>query len=163
MGLDISVYINLKEVPSHEVEVDSDGYPVDWDKFQKFYVNPHFEGRAEPIREDVFYTFDTTEIDPGWSYSGYGRHRRTLAELISQNIEDIWAEEFTTCPFYELINFSDCEGIIGSVVSAKLAKDFAEYQYRADAHQDAYFREFYNEMRKAFEAAANNNGVVVFH
>lgn len=55
-----------------------------------------------------------------------------------------------------------CEGVIGSSVSAKLAKDFADFQKDADAHEDRNFREKYAEWRKEFEMAADD-GAVSFH
>lgn len=64
-------------------------------------------------------------------------------------------------PFWELINFSDCEGIIGPVVSAKLARDFQEYQEKANSQLTDYDLERYNSWRQAFELAAEN-GVVRF-
>ena len=36
-------------------------------------------------------------------------------------------------PLVELIDFSDCEGVIGPKVAARLAKDFADYEFMASA------------------------------
>jgi hypothetical protein len=164
MGLDISAYINVKEVPASEVELDEDGYPVDDDKYRKFYINPHFDGRAEPFKSDAFYTCESPDpdIDFHRSYGGYSSLRHQLAEFVNYNINDVWDETITNGPFVELINFSDCEGTIGTVVSAKLAKDFAEYQSKANG-MDEYFVKFYNTLREIFSIAASNNGVVIFH
>ena len=51
--------------------------------------------------------------------------------------DDAW--ERTDGPFWELINFSDCEGVIGPKTSAKLAGDFAAFQEKADAHHGQWF------------------------
>ena len=61
-----------------------------------------------------------------------------------------------------MINFSDCEGVIGPKTSAKLAKDFAEFQAQADAHPDDWFRDLYTTWRRAFELASDD-GAVGFH
>ena len=69
-------------------------------------------------------------------------------------------------PFVELINFSDCEGVIGPKVAAKLAKDFADYEDRASAFaakfKDDFFLALYREWRRAFEWAADG-GMVHFN
>jgi hypothetical protein len=163
MGLDISVYINVKEVPASEVELDSDGYPVKWDEYEKFYINPHFEGRAEPFKEDAFYKVESPDpdIDFSRSYGGYNTLREQLAELVNLNIHDVWDETITDGPFVELINFSDCEGTIGTVVAAKLAKDFAQHQSKVN-NDNEYFVNFYNTLKEIFSIAASNNGVVIF-
>jgi hypothetical protein len=167
MGLDISVYVNVKEVDASEVELDEDGYPIDWNNYQKFYVNPHFYGRAEPIKDGSYYKIeypsDEDAVDFGYSYGGYNNLRKQLSMVAGyDDINDIWDGTISEGAFVEVINFSDCEGIIGSVVSAKLAKDFAEYQSKAD-EQDEIFINFYNKLRKIFEHAGNKNGVVAFH
>ncbi|EJO27445.1 hypothetical protein QWC_31809, partial [Achromobacter marplatensis] len=68
-------------------------------------------------------------------------------------------------PFSELINFSDCEGAIGTAVSAKLARDFAEFDAKAKDHSGdlgARFYQLYKEFRAVFEMAADS-GAVYFH
>lgn len=65
-------------------------------------------------------------------------------------------------PFWELISFSDCDGIIGPLVSAKLAQDFGDFQPAADDHPDQHFRDMYARWRTAFETAADT-GFVDFH
>ena len=76
-----------------------------------------------------------------------------------------WANGAQGRPFFELIHFSDCEGIIGPKISAKLAKDFADNQAKADVYrvdEASWFREKYSDWRRAFEMAADN-GAVEFH
>ena len=68
-------------------------------------------------------------------------------------------------PFVELIDFSDCEGVIGPKVAAKLAKDFADYEFMASAFaaesNDDFFLALYREWRRAFEWAADG-GMIYF-
>jgi hypothetical protein len=88
--------------------------------------------------------------------------------------EKIWEdhESFAGKPFVELICFSDCEGSIGPETSAKLAKDFADYEEQArewakdryaDWHDefDWWFSKYEN-FKRAFELAAQG-GFVMFH
>jgi hypothetical protein len=65
-------------------------------------------------------------------------------------------------PFSELIHFSDCEGVIGTAVSKKLAADFAAFDEKAKAAGNERYYAKYQEWRKAFEMAANG-GAVDFH
>lgn len=69
-------------------------------------------------------------------------------------------------PFWELINFADNEGVIGTAASAKLARDFAEWQERAEKYaeklpidDEAWFLGKYADWRKAFELAADGGAV----
>jgi hypothetical protein len=67
-------------------------------------------------------------------------------------------------PFSELINFSDCEGTIGSEISKKLLKDFEEYKSKAEKIEDKYsldFHENYNNWIKAL-TLASDNGCIIF-
>ena len=66
-------------------------------------------------------------------------------------------------PFFELINFSDCEGSIGPVVSAKLARDFAEFDERARSLNDEgrHFYRLYKSWTTAFQMASDG-GMVDF-
>lgn len=161
MGLDITAYRQLRTADG--AIVDEDGYPVD-DKQVK--INPAYT--AEPFRDrcaDVVagvYEYAETLGFRAGSYSGYNEWRRGLAALVGTTTEAVWSGMNGDSPFAELINFSDCEGVIGPKVSAKLAVDFAEWQAKADTHADAYWRGRYAEWRKAFEMGADG-GVVEFH
>ncbi len=74
------------------------------------------------------------------------------------------AENFIGQPFYELINFSDCEGQIGPKVSEKLFQDFANPEnekkfldYCKTNFGTDYLEDFYqanwDDFKKAFEIA----------
>lgn len=170
MGLDITAYKKLTPAPT--AEVDADGYPVQWDKYH--LVSQHtlaiteenFPGRTEGLTAGVFDTEDTLGFRAG-SYSGYNEWRRWLATLGGhESVDACWSGKITEGPFLELINFSDCEGVIGPVVSAKLAKDFEALQDKADTYAEDeegnYFVQLYAKWRAAFEMAADG-GCVDFH
>lgn len=176
MGLDISYCSNLHKL---DCVFNEDGAPIDpatreeVDYDIHVYVNPHFEGREAPL-EPGYYIGEAREGFRAGSYGGYNNWRENLAKLAGYpaiEVEeyghksfrhDSGAHEAGEGPFYELIWFSDCEGTIGPVVSAKLAKDFSDFQEKADSFRDDYWREKYAEWRKAFETAAQN-GAVCFH
>ena len=83
--------------------------------------------------------------------------------------ETIWKnpDSWTGYRFVELIDFSDCEGTIGPIVAAKLAKDFAEHREKAAAYvakqEDGdWILRKYTDFQEAFTLAALE-GAVRFH
>ena len=63
-----------------------------------------------------------------------------------------------------VIDFTDSGGVIGPIVSAKLAKDFAQFSDAAKAADagDSWYFENYCKWQQAFELAADA-GAVDFH
>ena len=166
MGVCIQAYVNIKKKDAVEGEYDDSMNHI------KAYVNPDFTGRADDIKNGACYEFDDVEDGLSLSYGGYNLWRNELAKLagwpiypeLSDNPKQSYAASAWRAsggPFWELINFADNEGVIGGAVSAKLAKDFSDYQVKADEHHDEFFRTIYSQMRKCFEAAANS-GLVNF-
>lgn len=153
MGLDVSYYSGLKKI---DCVYDEDGNPID-------------PVTKEEIHDAII--IEKNSFEAG-SYSGYNEWRERLARLggYQRGWHDYkkdysysagaWAE--TGGPFWELINFSDCEGSIGSVVSAKLYKDFVQYREEALKITDHGFIRLYDKSQEAFRVASNN-GVVTFN
>lgn len=181
MGLDITYGAKAKKI---DCVFDASGEPIDpvtreeiGGRWYRACINPDFPGRADELDDDAIYEFDgeVGRFRAG-SYGGYNVWRDELARLAgypetryrsdySDRDElryDAGAWEATEGPFWELINFADNEGDIGAAVSAKLAKDFADFQSKADSWGDEYWRERYANWRKAFETAADG-GFVIFH
>jgi hypothetical protein len=161
MGLDITACNGLKATPKELAE-----YYV--------YINNSFSDQAEGVKEGYYNSENEFWFRAG-SYSSYNYWRRMLSFIVLGIApENIWnnSSQFLDKPFVELIHFSDCEGVIGSKVSAKLAKDFED-------HRDlfkAYFEKLekdemhewcvvqYDNWMKAFQLAASTaDGVVMFH
>lgn len=177
MGIDIGAY---KYIELADCVFDEDGEPIcpetgeQLDVYKPF-VNPDFPGRSDNIQSRKAYKYEEYNHFFRLSYSGYNAWRNQLAQIAGYPLTE-YKSEFGTVtegydagaweaeggPFWELISFSDCEGVIGPITSAKLAKDFADFQGAADAHEDQRFRDGYNQMRAAFEFAANT-GAVDFH
>lgn len=175
MGVDITAFKQLKKL---DCVFDADGYPIDpvtkellEGDWQQFYLNPYFPGRADEIENKAVYAYTDAEHVFGRAYSAYNRLRDDLAKLAGYPLgqyEDHGNKRDSYCvacwhgeqgPFAEIINFSDCEGTIGTAISAKLAKDFADFQDKADAHEEEQFRKFYAAMRTAFEMASDDGAV----
>ena len=64
-------------------------------------------------------------------------------------------------PFFELINFSDSEGFIGTAVATKLLADFKSFHDKAEIIGDRFFEQ-YKHWQSAMEMASNN-GCISFH
>lgn len=177
MGLDITAYRKLTKL---DAVFDGDGEPIDpttrepLDYSLRPYVNHDFPGREGSIESGAVYSAEDSAGLHAGSYGGYSRWREQLAQLAGwpageyEQYGRTYQSHCVPCwngkvgPFSELINFSDCEGVIGAEVSAKLAKDFEAFQEIADAHEDEHFRTKYAEWRSAFEMAADG-GAVEFH
>jgi len=165
MGLDISAYSYIKLLEN--VPLDEGGDPVDehgelLDHFEP-WVNKHYPSHAEEIKCSAFYGYEEEFSFRAGSYGGYNEWRDKLAQLAGhKSAEAVWANPDMKGAFVELINFSDCEGVIGSKLSAKLLKDFTDFDNQASTfiqNDVGYFYRLYQEWRKAFELAAKNGAV----
>lgn len=160
MGLDIVSWRNLVEAPE----------PAEWDGAHiHVTASPHFPGRTDGLA-DGWYTGERGVEFKAGSYSGYGEWREWLARLAgyalaphpqtgaASRAAGAWAA--SGGPFWELIEFYDNEGEIGPIVSAKLARDFAEFDARAKAASlDGWQYERFCLWRRAFEWAAEGGCV----
>jgi len=128
-----------------------------------------FPERTTPVSEGCYQYAEEFDFRAG-SYSGYNRWRDQLSRFAhGVSPETVWGNaDYVGKPFYELIEFSDCEGFIGPVVATKLSRDFQEHtseaikwsrQYGAEAD---YWLQKYHDWMKAFRLASDN-GVVRFH
>lgn len=166
MGLDISAYRQIKLMPEGDPEVD-----------HYLGATPsEFLSRADGIESGCYEATESFGFAAG-SYSFYGEWRERLAQLAGYPAvlhQSSWeraprarhaagAWEADSGPFWELIHFSDCEGVIGPKTAAKLATDFADHQHKVDAlNNEPWFRERYAQFRKAFDMASDG-GAVHFH
>lgn len=153
MGLDLSAYSNLQLVECSEQPCDDHVH---------VYPNSDFPGRADRLVKGC-YTYGKRFHFRGGSYSGFNEWREWLSDIaLGVSPREVWddPERFVGKPFVELINFSDCEGVIGPETSAKLAKDFAEHAQEAARRDTGYEYLKYRDWWKAFELAAGNGGVI---
>jgi hypothetical protein len=177
MGLDITAY---RKITKMDAVFDASGDPIDPNTREPIeyamqaYINSDFPGRADEIEDRAVYSAEDSFGFRAGSYGGYNHWRDMLAKIAGYPLGQclkygkMYDSYCTACwagkqgPFSELINFSDAEGVIGTAIAAKLAKDFAEFQDTVDKVDDDYFRSSYAEWRKAFEMAADG-GAVRFH
>jgi hypothetical protein len=116
--------------------------------------------------EEGVYEYDFCGSFRVGSYSGYNHWREELAKgggypkYADSYAEGAW-NHYDNGPFWELINFSDCEGFIGPKTSLKLFKDFEKYEKEFEPHNE-YFKKIYDNFKEAFKVASEN-GVVDFH
>ena len=174
MGLDVSAYAHLTPVDSETVERDEDGLIVRYDDFVDFFylieaTEAHWSGRTEGLAKGPCAVgLRKGHCFRAGSYGSYNQWRQKLAALVDTTPEAAWSGRYRG-PFWELINFSDCEGVIGPVVSAKLAKDFRDHRQKAEAFEaprlhsgDEWFISIYRDFQLAFEIASAG-GAVQFH
>lgn len=179
MGLDITSYENVTLVEeTHAIEDSEGNYCGDPEKYGgKDHVRvypPDFPHSLGSLKPDHCYLAegDTFGFRAG-SYSGYGAFRAALSQAaIGVEPEAVWndPDSFRDKPFWELINFSDCEGAFGPEVCAKLRDDFLEQRDvvrekldRLDPHPEGgWYIQKYDDWQYAFELAADT-GLVAFH
>ena len=160
MGLDITAYKEI--VKAQNGEAFDEAGELKWtDGWFEIHINRDFPGRADDLQEAPHKAEEEFRFHAG-SYGGYNQWRNQLAVAAGYpSAEYVWAIA-KGGQFFELINFTDCEGVIGADTSKKLAKDFSDFEAIANLHEDEWFRARYQDLKKAFEFAAEN-GCVCFH
>jgi hypothetical protein len=163
MGLDITAISHAARVEGCHAEDCSLEH-------HKVYVNPAFPERADGLPDGSCWTargLDRFDFRAG-SYSGYNYWRDSLSKMaLGVPSSDVFGNEaYRGKPFYELIDFADNEGTIGSATSKKLHADFMGHMEQARQFAIAqgvdYFYEKFLEWEKAFAMAADG-GFVDFH
>ncbi len=141
----------------------------------KYWVNPdndtdyvpsyrYYAYRMPPIVKNGVYRIRGDSDSVSMGYAGYNWWREWLCLQVNGIQPDtVWGTRddaaTMTLPFYELIDFADNEGVIGTIAAAELARDFAEWQDKVNASSEERFREVYGRMRRLFEIAANGGYV----
>lgn len=166
-GLDITAYDRLTLVDAKAASSTEPSHVVVLGKVD-------FPERFEGLKDGATYRFDQSFDFRAGSYSGYGRWRNELAKLAgnpqtpftftgkTELRYDATVWDRKSGPFWELIDFSDAEGVIGPVACKRVYQDFLRFDGAAARHPDAGFRESYADWKKAFAMCANG-GAIVFH
>ncbi len=168
MGLEVIAYSNIKFLREYFEDFDYDEGKT------SLYVNTHFPDRA-PEFKDGIYSFDKEVGFCAGSYGGYNQWRDELAHFAEFEAHETDGYKYPHAetafnnlgvdkPFYELINFSDCEGVIGKDICVKLLKDFNDFQERAEQFETRciYFMKIYNSFIELLELAVYD-GCLWFH
>lgn len=183
MGLDITAYKNLQivENPTLDEYGDLENWETEWCPGESMsWSETHFKGRAEGVMADKVYTWEDRFDFRAGSYSSYNIWRRKLQEFANQDLFKITTDGMGNVglecidtalidsdSFYELIEFADNEGVIGSVVSKKLLSDFIKNKSKAKEFSKTFeegnnWFYLYCDWLKAFEYASEN-GAIDFH
>jgi hypothetical protein len=177
MGLDISAYNNIKFVSELPYIPDSED-EIDWDSVDDdlivLHQNESFPTHCSDLKDGVYGGNEVHSFRAG-SYSGYSLFRDFLSctFLGIPSMEQYFhPTEIKNKPFYELVDFTDCDGVIGTELSAKLYKDFVDNEaeflvklsdnFRKTDWEFKGFKRVYLDFKQAFELASNN-GFVKFH
>ena len=161
MGLDITAWEVARITPPHEY--DGDGC-YDSDHVRSF--TDAFPHSLRGLEEGRCYLVSGASLRfRAGSYGGYNNWRELLS-LAALDIQPgvIWRDpaDWADQPFFELINFSDCQGVIGPEACADLAADFVTNRDTMLTDGDDWFIELYDTWRQAFAIAAGT-GLVEFH
>ena len=161
MGLDIRVYQHLSKISQ----------PYQGELNRLVVNNPTlFRGRELPLEDGATYEGGCVLTFSAGPYSTYNHWREKLAEIVGykpvmyddsrskRSRCDAGAWACTSGPFWELINFSDCEGVLGPEVCRKLAKDFADYSTIAEL-ETREFTDLYVLFAEAVTLASHNGAV----
>lgn len=98
------------------------------------------------------------------SYSSYNYWRSDLAKFTTgHTVESYWGTEGDiNLPFYELINFTDCDGVIGWEAAADLLTDFNDHYDAYTQTHEAWDTNLYECWTEACKVASDN-GLIWFH
>ena len=167
MGLDITAYKNITLVGKADTfEEYIEKHVYNSCIYAASSFDEYFKGWMEGLTLNGIYRYEDSFGFRAGSYSGYNWWRKWLCQaVLNVSPEAIWnsPEDYTEKPFFRLINFSDCEGIIGPVHSGKLYKDFQEHsKIIEDENYPEGCRKLYTQWMKGFEYASQN-GLVEFH
>lgn len=118
---------------------------------------PDFENKEIQIEFDEEFDFRAG------SYSGYNKFRNELC-ISANNIQDkeLWTSKNEAFKFYWLINFTDCDGYIGTSYCKILYDEFVKYENEVKSNLNEYFHKTYDNFKEAFRLASDN-GLVSFH
>ena len=182
MGLDITAFSDLEKVDPEMYDYD---YEEGYDVYSKRGVpcdpvvwirkNEYKPERCEYPDGPYFYE-EVTRFYAG-GYTSYGNWRDLLAKLTGsyepvEMSDHPYAEGAWLAgegPFLELIDFSDCEGMLGTEVCQKLLKDFLQHECNVEAFcaemeddKAEWFSGKYQEWKNALQLAAQD-GCILFH
>lgn len=178
MGLDVTAFKGLY-LPEPALVEDEDGFiakpdgsTLTFDEYLKPWENTAFPGSCKGLQTGAIYLHTGREHMWSSSYHSYGNWREQLAKLAEYPMEPYQAYKGATAqlmhvagawssdkgPFWELVNFSDCEGTLGTEVCRKLLRDFIQFEHKAATMRES-FQAGYQTWKRTFEFASDNGAV----
>lgn len=148
------------------------------DEDYRLYNNPDFPGRAD-LPTGWYKAVGLDHPSLQWSYSGYSAFRERLARLAYPEAPDLprvdpykdrngdwdhrhpasaYASKLGSGPLFELIWFSDCEGILGHETCKKLLADLEALNgdwVKSDGFAGRDFAEDFRRLRLALKAVVD--------
>lgn len=128
----------------------------------------YWPGRSRPLRADLVYKYARSSEAVCLSCSSYGLWRDDLARFAGYNTAKD-ARSAGLGPFIDLIDFTDCEGVIGSLSATKLSHEFKAYEAEASAFARSWefhprwaegkWIKMYAEMSEVLAVAAEDGAV----
>lgn len=174
MGLDVTAYKDVKVITEQQYdaahELGGDG------KAGYAHGSCDFPGRGEGLVADDSQAHFAYEDSQHCFSAGYGRYsgfRDALALMLgfrgnpnAPRHSFMATPTYAACitgsgPFWEMIAFSDCEGVLGPVVCRKLAQDFVQYDAEAHAGMTEEHYRWYAQIREGF-VFAGENGCMIY-
>jgi len=170
MGLDVFAYKRLQPMPETDnrrewfMQVRNHQGHVTFSKDDIEDTEKDFPGRASGLVPGTYswssgHSFKVT-------YGGFDDWRSRLAQFAGGTSEKVWSGQHPSgMPFVELIKFYNNQGVIGPVVSAKLAADFVDNSrkyrnwLRSDGDQDFDDLSIYMDLTIAFLLAGDEGAI----
>lgn len=159
MGLDILAYSGLRKDKELTYKLNKEKSHLEYEGDELImypqleYIEETFPNRANPLKYNGdAYNFDSCESFNIGSYSTYNSFRQEL---------EMFADSIGTQDFDELINFSDCEGVIGCILCQKLydAFDFYEDEFEKYVVGFGFTMRIYRNFKHAFKIGKDNGAV----
>lgn len=147
---------------SDDFSADFESFDVEGEIFRA-KVNPSFASH-DHLTTGIYVSEGASISFSAGSYGSYNDFRSDLSMIVNQVPSNvIWnnPDLYEDSDFYELINFSDCEGVIGPDTANKLLSDFKRHREEFMIERDVWDGEKYDNWIKALEIAGND-GMLIF-
>jgi len=147
MGLGIKGYSNIVKDEDGSIEISSCG-----------------SFKQENLKELEGLTLECEECYKfrAGSYGGYNRFRDNLCKSANGiTAKELWGKEDESLKFYWLINFSDCDGYIGTSYCEILYNEFVKYEDEILSKLDGRDANTYKDFKECFNLG-RQKGFVLF-
>ena len=157
MGLNVKTYGNIN-LSNNRKDAN----------FLAHVVLKKWDYKIKNLENEKYYKGNIIFDGISYSYFYHNRFREKLIRLI--NREDLLNEDGKInwnilpddIPFYEFIDFSDCDGCLDFEVSEKIYSDFKNYNKKAELEMNEYDYFNYLKWLETFRFSKKHKGVVVF-
>lgn len=157
MGLDVSVYRNLRKPTVEETENE------EWD-VSTHVDHPSWKYKMNNFEADSYYMADRIDgADVRYSYSSHSFFRNELCRITNWEMDFDNCEELKDKPFYEMINFTDCDGCLDWEIASILYKNFCDHEETARKEFNNRWFGKYQDWKNVFKEGKEVGSLVDFH